>query len=538
MDLCATDPLARDMVLDTPRRVRGTYAPLKIESSEMPGVSGDAHRLWGEPTLRTSAAQRSLRISSSRGFTTNDWDRRHALDRILNGTFDDLDHSRDDDCDFACAMKLLLKHVRIDPDGGLSNLDDKETNQHSKISALQKTTLGKGLAMFALFRSVGNPCLVVYFAVRMLHGYYFQQDWIDKLESTTKDMRLPLPVMECCLITALAELCSILFLLFQALRHGLEASCWSDEAAHDHLHPRYIAMATFYWNDLPYLQSFSALAPLAFIHPNMLTKNLKAFSLVEDVARAKLKKFLPANDRAWDDDTIIKKVVGAIVNYDYKEDKSDEKKDIATEYLDARPRDVLQLLQKSELAKNPSSLEEMGFNHAAIFGGRFGFYCWVERLVFFVGAWLALLAGTIGFTTKLARCSCLLMDQEVHWFMPLASLLAFINQSMGIMSISKLLMWRIQVFLFGGSDVYVSSEEKFIMRVYLGSLASAVWKSEILTWFEKMCVMFEFDDDDLQHLVIEDDTRAKARLISQVRTYMQKTHAINWVKEELVEYSM
>lgn len=159
--------------------------------------------------------------------------------------------------------------------------------------------------------------------------------------------------------------------------------------------------------------------------------------------------------------------------------------------------------------------------------------------------------GCCAFLTKIARSFIMFTDsnivddqeilgwtfkgQDLSWGIATIYFLAFLNQAMGIMSISRLLQWRIECFLFGGCDAVVSSEEQFIMQVYLGSLAEAVWDSEELRLSEKMAVMFQLDDDDLQQLVIEDAVQAKGNLLLQVKNYMIENQHVPWLKNKIAE---
>merc|ERR1740123_780896 len=97
----------------------------------------------------------------------------------------------------------------------------------------------------------------------------------------------------------------------------------------------------------------------------------------------------------------------------------------------------------------------------------------------------------------------------------------FLNLTMGMMQINSLFLWRVQTFIFGGSDAVVSGEENYIMQVYLGLLIERVWELESISTFEKLTIMLKLDDDDLQQLVV-DESEVKARVSASIRGFMDR----------------
>lgn len=430
-------------------------------------------------------------------------------------------------------MKQLLQHVKIDPDGGILNLDNANTeryNQHSKVHALKKSSLERALAFYSFFRAVANPIIVTYFSTKMLHGCYFQEPWFMYLRDATVMMRTPVPIMECFVFTAVAELLGIAILVALALSQGITALCSSGtyDMLAGEVSPRYTAMAAFYWLYVPYLHSFSALTPLAFVHPSLLNKNVRAFTLREDIARAKVEKFLGKENGHQSDQTLVMHVLSLIVNYDQSD--IDDKEEFVHHHLDKPITHALRALQKSKVAQDYEYLKNDGLNPDAMFGCRTSFAHVLEYFVIASFLVLCLVVGAVGFLTKLTRCFILLTGDEEHAAAAPIFFLAFLNQSMGMMTVSRLLVWRVECFLFGGADAQMSTEEHYLMRVYLGSLAETVWETSSLTTFEKMCIMLQFDDDDLQQLIIEDSSRSKAKLVLRVKSYMQRTSASRWLK--------
>lgn len=478
------------------------------------------------------------RGSASYGLASaHDAKRRQTVNRLLGVDDDRHDAEPINQINPALAMKLLLQHVKLDPDGGILNLksDVEDFDQLSKVKALKKGALEKALALLAMFRTIANPAAVVFFALRMLHGYIWRPCWIKKLEEATAAMRLPIPALGCFVVVAVAELVHAAFLLCSALKHRIEASCWRGKT-HEDLNPAYIALSLFYWFDLPYLQTFSALTPLGLIHPNLITKNVKVFSLVEDAARCKLEAFLRLHSDSFDDTHIVKKVLGLLVQYECKDDV-EKGRQIVIEHLDCTAYQMLTFLQKSSMAQDHVYLKKMGLDPHAIFGCRFKLLLWAECITMFSLGTMCLLLGGLTFLTKVCRCYALFIDTEINVLVPWAFFLAFLNQILGIIPISRLLRWRIECFVFGGTDSYVASEEEFIMRIYMASLAEAVWRNEKFTWFDKMCVMFQLDDDDLQQLIVEDSTAEKSVLSLQVRKYMNDTKARSCFKDKLILFA-
>lgn len=441
------------------------------------------------------------------------------------------------------AMKFLLQHVKVDPDGGILNLQNLHTGQqkqHSKVYALSKGPLEAGLAIFAFVRTIGNPLIVFFFAGRLLLGYIHKEPWILEVARQVSQRDDTVPILEMFLITSATEVLLMGFLVLRALRHAVEALFCTREVEDPHqLHPRYLKLAQLFWHDIPYLQTSSALTPLGLVHPNLITKNTKIFSISEDLARAKLVKFLKFGiDKEQDlnDDDLSRRVVGLIANYDYK-DKGEERIKFASDNLDISPYRALSHLQQSSLAKDKEYLESQQCNPEAIFGIQYKLVLWSEKFFFFMLACFCLATGSMAMFVKISRFFCMYTNPEYSLIFPVMYFLAFLNQTTGIVALSRLLSWRIEVFLFGGSDASVSSEENFIMQVYLGCLVEAVWHNPDMSLFQKFCVMFQLDDDDLQQLVIEDAAYQKATLLLQIRRYMTQHGNHGLLKTFVTKYA-
>jgi len=92
-----------------------------------------------------------------------------------------------------------------------------------------------------------------------------------------------------------------------------------------------------------------------------------------------------------------------------------------------------------------------------------------------------------------------------------------------------LLLWRVETFIFGGTDAVVSEEENHIMHAYFGLLIERVWDVKSLSTCQKLAVMLQLDDDDLQQLVVEEST-AKAPVCASIRQSMyRKGRSSRWI---------
>merc|ERR1712224_822344 len=103
----------------------------------------------------------------------------------------------------------------------------------------------------------------------------------------------------------------------------------------------------------------------------------------------------------------------------------------------------------------------------------------------------------------------------------MGSTLFYINQAVSIVDMRQWLIFRIKAFIFGGSDALVSVEENFIMDAYLAIIAQKVFENRDFSSAQKFAVMMMLDDDDLQHLIVEEDLRVKSAVILGIRQYMQ-----------------
>merc|ERR1712151_477234 len=101
-------------------------------------------------------------------------------------------------------------------------------------------------------------------------------------------------------------------------------------------------------------------------------------------------------------------------------------------------------------------------------------------------------------------------------------MIVFLNQMVGIVSLRRLLLSRVRAFAFGGCDGIVSVEEQYLLNVYLAILQHKIWTSTALSNFQKVTVMVQFDDRDLQELLVEEDPLVKSDIVLSVKQYMHE----------------
>merc|ERR1719410_2393553 len=94
---------------------------------------------------------------------------------------------------------------------------------------------------------------------------------------------------------------------------------------------------------------------------------------------------------------------------------------------------------------------------------------------------------------------------------------------MGVVSVNQLLLQRVETFVFGGADAHVTTEERFLLEVYLANLAETVWVSHFIPTYQKIAIMLKLDDDDLQQLIIEEDAHSKSAVTLSVKKFMYRS---------------
>uniref|UniRef100_A0A7S2N9Z7 Uncharacterized protein n=1 Tax=Zooxanthella nutricula TaxID=1333877 RepID=A0A7S2N9Z7_9DINO len=479
------------------------------------------------------------------------------------------------------AMGLLLKHVKLDPDGGILNLVGS-TAQRSKVPALRKNFLESALALLAFGRAVCNPLGMIVTSARMLSEYFLHGG--ESLRNDLKLLHVPPKFQYIFLVSNLAEFALAVVCILISLRNITLSCCYSTETEGQVVQlgsakqearttrvlepedaeagagaavapilsekrgagdgfiakPRYMYEAKFWLTDVPRLQNLSTLRLLAFAHPNLVAKNAKRFSRRDEVARGLLTKFLRLDNMHPSDELLAAEAAKLVVRgYASKGGASDEdeKREIANEFVDKKPYDTLRALRRNEGRDFDTTMCDTSVLRKA---HRVDIFVLAETVTFMVVMCACFALGALEFFHKSLRCTVLLIqaDGALNLFLVLYYSL-FLNQVVGMLAVNTLLRWRVEVFIFGGDDAVVSAEERYIMEVYLARLMEAIWLNKDMTLLEKVSFMLQFDDDDLQRLVVEENDVSKTHVCASVRRFMyEKGHTCRFTDafQQLVVY--
>eukprot|EP00929_Paragymnodinium_shiwhaense_P120822 TRINITY_DN9288_c0_g1_i1.p1 TRINITY_DN9288_c0_g1~~TRINITY_DN9288_c0_g1_i1.p1 ORF type:complete len:569 (-),score=120.61 TRINITY_DN9288_c0_g1_i1:65-1771(-) len=460
-------------------------------------------------------------------------------------------HVVEERVDPSVAMKMLLQHVSMDPDGGILNLDEMDADpsskdvgfqQSSKVWALKKTGPEIPLAFLACIRSIMNPAAVLYFSFHILHDMYFDEDFMVTLENNSRILRMDVGVMVGLLVfTTSMELLGILVVLWQgilSLCRAFGASFYSEASADDDLivEPLYVHLAKFWWTDLPLIQSFSALNTLAFVHPERAARNAKEFDITNELSLRALERILNLQTDTFHEGFLVQGAM-RLANLErvlsYEEGVSGSMKaNEIEEALTKSPYEALCEVETWAQSKAEHELHELEQENevnveALRRAWRVHTMRAMDTVVFLISSLVCLLWGFAAFYTKACRLFFALAAGHSIWY-SFVYMLAFLNQVISIVQLNQLMRWRVAVFIFGGTDAVVSSEERYIMDMYLAVLASKVWQSNEFKFWEKVAVMLMFDDDDVQQLVIEEKETCKAAVILAVKQYMAQHDEQTW----------
>jgi len=137
----------------------------------------------------------------------------------------------------------------------------------------------------------------------------------------------------------------------------------------------------------------------------------------------------------------------------------------------------------------------------------------VEVTVFWLWSVFLLLCGVAAFTLKLSFTADNLFDPRVNARVGMLHVVGFIIQVLGIVRVGKLLRWRLFRFIFGGQDAEVSMEERLVARMYEARLVQSIWSSTHMGFSAKVVTLLNFNDDDLQRLMLQEVGYKKAQMI-------------------------
>jgi hypothetical protein len=438
----------------------------------------------------------------------------------------------------ADAMSLMLQYLQLDRDGGILNVC-RDRQQHSKVSAIRKTKLEMCLALFALCRSIANPAFVTLMSGYFLWRLFTDAMWAEQYRVDCAKVHAfgPLPLEQSATIVAAVELIIIGIMLQYICILALVRCPGGDDEAYsrDVVHPKYIFMAKFFVRYLRFLQTFSALRILSYVHPELLTKNAREFlSTRDDIARTILEKFLKLAPGQASDDRLILKATSIILLKDSVED-SCNLVDEAKKRLEMKPWQAVKRLQVLDEGGHIDYATLPQVNGAALkYVWRLKVYMWIQYVLFGLIVLTCCVLGFAAFMVKLCHMAVLLLSDKPAGFEVLVALGLFFNGLVGIVSVNQLLWWRVETFVFGGSDAYLSTEERYVLDVYLAVLYKQIWESKDLHGLGKLATLVQLDEDDIQQLIVEEDEVAKAQVIWHVGNYIKKFgHAGHFMRSSL-----
>lgn len=276
---------------------------------------------------------------------------------------------------------------------------------------------------------------------------------------------------------------------------------------------------------------------LALIHPNLIMKNAQFHTLSDHVSRALLERFLRKGPAQISDECISNEITRVIVHFTDELTDDEELLDYANTLIDFRPSRLLDELHKTLKVENLSKLSSTRYDVSALnLLWRVRAIDIAEFMTLCIVGLCCGLVGTISLYTKTVRLVTMLEDPE-HVAAAVFFFVMFVNQVISIISVGGLLRWRVETFLFGGNDAHVSDEESYVMQLYLADLTKKVWDSDQLSFWEKIAVMVQLDDDDLQQLTVEQDDHVKATVTLSVKKHMLETHQVNLPLKHLADWA-
>jgi len=303
--------------------------------------------------------------------------------------------------------------------------------------------------------------------------------------------------------------------------------------------PKYMYVAEFYLRDMPTLQNLSALRLLAYAHPNLIAKNAKSFTSRHEVARMMLEAFFCKPSDCCNDEQLVDEVARLVVQHDHKDENEEQQIATADAYVDLTPFDALMALRSSKVAKDRAYLESQNLQPVVLDKiWRLRLIIFLESFVFVVAVYSCAFFGMLEFFTKICRLSFLLTDPTAPWWISAIFFMFLLNQSMGMNSIQELLRWRVETFIFGGSDALVSAEERYTMSMYLALLVDKVWNSSAIPFSQKLAIMLQLDDDDLQQLVVEEKEQKKSEVAASVRKWIRASGGGHFVSDHLARWAV
>jgi len=398
--------------------------------------------------------------------------------------------------------------------------------------------------------NVGGIFLAAYTCL----GYQWHDDplWVKHVELARKRILFDVPIAEADTLVKTIEFVIIVWYLLSILCHSLRVVYLQHHQPEEYVAPlgprhlppprkQYYDLVTIYWSLFPQLQNFSVLRVLQFAHPALLARRAEEFfTLRHEASRAVLERFLRLEPNTATDEELADRVLNIVLHSDHSDYSPEVKKNWAGERLHLMTYEVLQLLSSSPGIRSLCNQEgERDFDTGALqLLWRVRLVLFMEIVFFSVRVLLHASIGFAAFLVKLFDMSLLLSSANIHIAHALYSTFVLLNQVLGIVNLNQMLINRVQLFAFGGSDAQVSKEEGYLLQEYLAMLVERVWLSQSLSTFQKLAVMLQFCDGDLQELMIEEDPEVKSQVVLSVKQNMLKTGkaseswAVRWLRQE------
>jgi len=470
----------------------------------------------------------------------------------------------------ARAMHLLLDHIHFDPDGGILNIHDevKIGAEVGKVSTLRKDWFEIGIAYITLFRIALNSHCHIWTGYVLISHYIWgtafgeQLDLMDgnavhQLSLLNGKTVFGLPLLTISVMIHTLELLAILIMLVVMFRDALWIVGGFDAAAANacgdvapllaqadqelgspdvpdmpDTNFKYHRLKRLWWDFYPEFQNFSAIRPLGYVHPALMNRHFQAAISGHNVAaRAVLERFFKAPADTMSDEALVDATLRALARADhFGSDPDIIEKEVLTQLRMTPAEATHELFQSDGLANKialgATDLQDVDLKALNLRWPLRLLTClYVAKFVLIVALCLGL--GVLAFVVKLSLLPHFMKHSEkVHgqgWLSMLLPMIGFLNQVYGIVNVRHLLINRVQVFAFGGSDAYISTEENYLLEIYLAILQQKIWSCSSINGFQKLALMVMFDDIDLQELIVEEDPTLKAAIVLSVKKHMKDT---------------
>lgn len=457
------------------------------------------------------------------------------------------------------AVRRLLGHVHFDVDGGILNLDNDTLEfqdslvEVTKVPMLMKNPCEIAVAMVTMLRLLMNAGCIMWEGKMALMHYMLGTELSEKMREASGWHSFHLPMMELFVTVKLIELVAVVSMVSIVLwdvacivfpsccvcPSGQNATYYAMPARQED--QKYHRLVRIWWEIYPELQNFSALRALEFVHPALIAQHFSQVMMArQEAARAILERFLRLEPDVVTDEELLDSTAKVLIACDASKSTKQEQYDLVTQYLHYTPCDMAhEALNSGGLQYLAEGKMENTFNvdvSALSLCWRLRFYTVLLFLQFAIMAVACALAGWLSFVVKICFISHIISNPTTSVVQGLLPMVAFLNQMVGIVSLRRLLIARVRAFAFGGCDGMVSNEERYLLSVYLAILQARIWSSTGLTYFQKLAVMVQLDDRDLQELMLEEDPLVKSDVVLSVKQHMLESGIVtsgtllSWVR--------